>query len=125
MVKLDDKEIFRPSSVRLHALDNQDYLGTSLIVSASKMTDHPGRVHVKSCLNGETRLFALDLIDVRILRQTIINKYNLNSRKFQIKYRDPEGDMIVICDDEDLIGAIRGRFLRIFVDMIVDSTKNG
>ncbi len=120
MRKLPVSEIFRPSATRLQALDQQDYLGSALIVAVSKPTEHIGRIHVKCCMNGEMRLFAIDCVDLRILRQAVINKYGLNSKKFQIKYRDEDGDMIVICDDEDLVRAIRGRFLRIFIVPLFD-----
>jgi hypothetical protein len=120
MRQLSVKEIFRPSAARLQALDPQDYMGSALIVAVSKPTEHMGRIHVKCCMNEEMRLFAIDSVDLRILRQAVINKYGLNSKKFQVKYRDEDGDLIVICDEEDLARAVRGRFLRIFVVPLFD-----
>jgi hypothetical protein len=115
---LDITEIFRPSAIRLQAIDPQDYLGSALVLAVSKPVEHIGRIHVKCSLKEEVRIFSIDQADVRILRQAVINKFALSSKRFQIGYKDEVGDLIVICDDEDLMGAIRGRFVRIRVTLM-------
>lgn len=123
MYSLSTREIFRPSALRMQGLDPQDYLGSALVVAVAKPTDHVGRLHVKCWSNDEVRIFAIDYADIRILRQAIINKFGLASKKFQIKYKDEAGDLIVICDDEDLTRAVKGRFLRIAIKTIDEQER--
>lgn len=105
----------------MQGLDPQDYLGSALVVAVAKSTDHVGRIHVKCCVDEEMRMFVIDFADIRILRQAIINKFNLTSKRFQIKYKDDVGDMIFISDDEDLMRAVRGRFLRITLNLLCNN----
>jgi hypothetical protein len=126
--RFDLKQIFRPSALKLKGLEYQDYLGAALVVAVNNSissTFSPNLIFAKCSMidqqEADIVLIKLDSPDIRLLRHAIMQKFNINEGmwSFKIKFKDEEGDFVVISDDNDLVRAVHGGRIRLFIQPLV------